>query len=99
MAGMTTPLMIATILSALNVVLLLGVAIVWGRNYQTFRTPLTLGLLCFAVIFLVENALAVYFFFSMGMLYTGSEAAQLTVLAMRGLQFVALVFITTVTVR
>lgn len=99
MAQMTSLLTVASALSALNVVLLLALLVVWGRNYRTFRTPLTLGLLGFAVVLLIENLVALFFFFDMGMLYAGSTLAQSTVLAMRALQFVALVFLTVVSMR
>ena len=89
----------ASALSGLNVVLLIALLVVWGRNYRTFRTRLTLGLIGFALVLLVENAVALFFFFDMGMLYAGSTAAQSTVLAMRALQCVALSSLTVVTVR
>lgn len=96
---MTIQLTAATALSGLNVLMLLSLAVVWLRNYRTFGSPMTLGLLGFAVVLLVENVVALYFFFSMGMLYSGSPVAQTTVLAMRCLQFIALVFLTYVTMR
>lgn len=46
----------------LNVVLLLGLSYVWGRNYLALRSKHTLGLLLFAVFLLGENALAAYYF-------------------------------------
>ncbi len=99
MAGMTDTMLYASVLSGVSVALLLGLAWVWLRNYRTFGSTLTLGLLAFAVVFLVENLVAIYFFFSMGMLYAGSEAAQTTVLVMRALQVVALGFLTYVTMK
>lgn len=99
MAAMTTQLTAATALSGLNVVMLLALAIVWLRNYRTFRSSMTLGLVGFALVLLVENIVALYFFFSMGMLYADSALAQTTVLAMRALQFVAVVFLTYVTMK
>lgn len=99
MAGMTGTMAYASALSAVSIALLLGLAWVWLRNYRTFGSTLTLGLLAFAVVLLVENAIAIYFFFSMGMLYAGSEAAQTTVLLMRGLQVLALGFLTYVTMK
>jgi hypothetical protein len=99
MAEPTTLMTVASALSGLNVLLLLVLVVVWGRNYRTFRTPLTLGLLGFALVLVVENAVALAFYFSMGMLYAGSATAQMAVLAMRALQFVALVFLTVVSLR
>ncbi|MFA1611000.1 hypothetical protein [Halobellus rubicundus] len=96
---MTPFLSVAAALSALNVLLLVALGVVWARNYRAFRTPLTLGLLGFAVVLAIENLVALSFFFSMGMLYTGSAAAQQAVLAMRALQFVAILFLTIVSMR
>lgn len=96
---MTQLLTFASALSVLNIVLLLIVSAVWARNYRTFKSPLTIGLLGFAVVLIVENLVALAFFFSMGMLYSGSAVAQQAVLAMRALQFVAIAFLTFVTLR
>lgn len=99
MATMAPTLMIASVLSGLNVLLLLALSAVWARNYRTFRTPLTLGLLAFAVVLLIENLLAIYFFFSMHMLYASDPGVHQTVAVLRVLQFVALVFLTYVTMK
>jgi len=99
MASMNTYLTVASALSGLNIILLLLLGRVWVRNYRQFRTPLTLGLLGFAAVLVVENLVALAFFFSMGMLYADSALAQAAVLAMRALQFVAVLFLTAVSMR
>ncbi len=96
---MTPILAVASALSGLNILLLLVLGTVWVQNYREFKTPLTLGLLGFAAVLVVENLVALSFFFSMGMLYANSGTAQLTVLLMRGLQFVAVLFLTIVSLR
>jgi len=90
---------VAAGLSAVSAVLLLVLTGVWIRNYRAFGTPMVAGLVAFGGVMLLENLVAVYFFFSMGMLYAGSPAAQQTVVVLRALQTVALVFLTAVTVR
>ncbi|MFB6088053.1 MAG: hypothetical protein ABEJ85_05980 [Haloarculaceae archaeon] len=90
---------IASTLSGLNALLLLALSVVWLRNYRTFRTNLILGLLAFGVVMLAENLVALWFYFDMAMLYSGSVAAQQTVVVLRGLQFLALVFLTYVTMQ
>jgi hypothetical protein len=92
-------LTVATTLAGLNVLLLASLCVVWLRNYRTFGSNLTLGLLAFAVVMLAENLLAVYYFFSMQMLYAGDASAQQAVLVLRALQFVALLFLTYVTMQ
>jgi len=96
---MTPILTIASVLSGLNIALLAVLLSVWWRNYREFGTPLTLGLVAFAVVLAVENVVAIGFFFSSGMLYAADAGAQTAVLAMRALQFVALAFLTYVTLR
>jgi hypothetical protein len=96
---MTPTLAIASALSGLNIALLVALVAVWWRNYRQFGTPLTLGLVAFALVLAVENVVAIGFFFSSGMLYAASASAQAAVLAMRALQFVALVALTYVTMR
>jgi hypothetical protein len=97
--AMSTLLVVASAFSAVNAVLLATLTAVWVRNYRTFKTPLTLGLVAFAVVMLLENATALYFFFSMNMLYSSAEVVHQVVAALRGLQFVALVFLTWVTMK
>jgi hypothetical protein len=97
--AMETTQLIATALSGLNGVLLLVLVSVWFRNYQTFGSRLTLGLVAFALALLVENALAVYFFFSAEALYGMGSTVQMAVIAMRVLQFVALAFLTYVSLE
>lgn len=96
MGTMTT---VGIALTVVNVVLLVVLTAVWLRNYRRFRTPLVLGLVAFGVVLLVENVLAVYYFLSMGMLFTTAPGVQTAVAALRGLQLLALGFLTYVTVK
>lgn len=89
----------ASVLAGVNIVFLAALSGVWLRNYRTFRTPLVLGLVAFSLVMLVENALALYFFFSMRSFYSGDPHVQQAVLVLRGLQLVALGFLTYVTMR
>ena len=96
---MTPSLTIASALAGLNIALLSALLVVWWRNYRAFGTPLTLGLVAFALVLAVENVVAIGFFLSSGMLYAVDPGAQTAVLAMRALQFVALAVLTYVTMR
>ena len=89
----------ATALAVVNVLLLAALTVVWVRNYRTFRTPLVAGLVAFGLVMLVENAAAVGFFLSTGMLYAGDPTAQQAVIVLRALQTIALVFLTYVTMQ
>ncbi len=88
----------ATLFAGLNVLLLLALTYVWVTNYRRFQTAITLGFLSFGVVLLIENLLAVYFFFEMVNFYTNTAAQQM-VLVLRFLEFVALTCLTWVIVR
>lgn len=90
---------IASGLAVVNIIFLALLTAVWVRNYLKFRTPLVLGLVAFGSVMLVENVVAIYFFFSMKMLYSGDPTVQQAVLVLRGLQLVALGFLTWVTMK
>ena len=89
----------AVALAGVNILLLALLTAVWTRNYRTFKTTLVLGLIAFAVAMLVENALALYFFFSMQSLYSGDPHVQQAVLVLRAVQLVALAVLTYVTLQ
>ena len=97
--AMTPQLMAASGLAAVNIAFLVALVVVWIRNYRAFRSTLALGLVAFGVAMFAENALAIYYFFSMKMLYSGDPGVQTAVLVLRGLQFVALGFLTYVTMQ
>lgn len=97
--AMGPALMAAIALAAVNSVMLVALSAVWVRNYRTFRSNLTLGLLAFGVVLLAENLMAVVFFFSMGMLYGASPLVGETVLVLRVLEFLAVGFLTYVTMQ
>lgn len=99
MAAMNAMTQVGIVLSGINVVLLLALTVVWLRNYRAFRTPLLLGLVAFGLVLLIENAVAIYYFFSMHMLFTSDPTVQTVVAVLRGLQFVALAFLTYVTMK
>lgn len=92
------------VFSVLNVVLLLGLGYVWGRNFFQFRSKHTLGLLVFAILLLAENALALYLFVFYHDLTVWINSAKLVpaiaqraMLALRILEFVGIAFLTWVT--
>lgn len=53
---------IALVASGLNVAMLAGLCVVWGRNYLTLRSKHPLGLLTFGALLLLENALSLYYY-------------------------------------
>jgi hypothetical protein len=97
----TNPLgMGAIALAGVNAALLLTLSGVWFRNYRRFESGMVLGLLVFSVALLVENLVAVYFFFNgMHMLYAPDPLVGNVVVVMRTLEFVAVAFLASVTLR
>lgn len=95
--AMGTMPMAAAALTAVNLLLLTVLGVIWARNYRTFRTNLILGLIAFAAVLFVENAVALYFYFSTSMLYASDSTVMTVVAVMRILQFVAIAFLTWVT--
>ena len=92
------------VFSALNVLFLLGLGYIWGRNFLRFRSKHTLGLLVFAVLLLAENALAVYFYVfdpTLAAWVTNAHAvpqpAQIAMTSLRVLEFAGVAFLTWVT--
>ena len=58
-----------------------------------------LGLLLFSLVFMLENVVAVYFFFAEEMLYGYEPIVHRVMLALRSLQFVALLSLVYVTLK
>jgi len=97
---MTSPLAIAAALSALSIVVLLVLAGVWVREYLSIGTPLVLGLVVFILVLLVENTVALSFYLvTMESLYVDDPFVRTLIAVLRSLQFVALLFLTYVSVR
>ncbi len=99
MASMELWLLAATGVSILNAVMLGTLTTVWVRNYRTFGTPMTAGLAAFGALLLAENLVAVYFYLSTRMLYSGDPVAQKTVVVLRTLELLAVGFLTYVTMQ
>lgn len=53
------------IVSAANVAILIGLIILYGRTYSSSRAPFTLGLIFFASLLLVQNAIGIYSYITM----------------------------------
>jgi hypothetical protein len=88
------------VLSAINSALLVILLTVWLRNYQRFRSTMVLGLVGFSAVLLLENLVAVFFFFrSMEMLYSSDPLVGQVVVTMRLLELLAIAFLTYVTVQ
>jgi len=88
------------VLSGINSALLVVLLSVWLRNYRKFGSTMVLGLVGFSAVLLLENLIAVFFFFrSMQMLYASDPLVGQVVVGMRLLELLAIAFLTYVTVQ
>ena len=74
-------------LSVVNIILILGLLYVYAKNLQKVKSGFTVGLFIFSLIFLVQNAVCLYFTGTMMPYYV--EGVQGYVLALTGLQTAA----------
>ena len=92
------------LLTVLNLLLLLGLAAVWGRNWWDLRSQHALGLFLFATLLIGENALGAYLFMLdptvsawVGNPELVPPPAQTAMAAFRVLEFGGLAFLSWVT--
>lgn len=99
MAGETLRLA-GMLLSAVNATLLIALLSIWLQNYRKFGSQMVLGLVGFSAVLLLENLIAIYFFFkSMEMLYSSDPLVGEVVVGMRLLELLAISFLTYVTAQ
>jgi len=100
---MTVWLDVARVAAAVNLGLLLLLGSVWLRGYRQHGAKHTLGLLVFAGFLLVENALWLYYYVLhpafVGWFVNAGTDVQLGMVALCGLELVALLFLTYITWR
>jgi len=56
---------ITTILTGISTILLLGLIYVYYKNLIKIKSNFTIGLLIFALLFLIQNIISLYFFITM----------------------------------
>lgn len=92
---------VARVAAGLNVVLLVGLSYVWGRNYRQLRSKHALGLLIFAGLLLAQNLLWLYLYNGnaelRGWLYMGAPLARQAVMGLCVLETGALSFLAWIT--
>jgi hypothetical protein len=60
----------SAIVSAANVAVLTALIILYGRTYSSSRAPFTLGLIFFASLLVVQNAIGIYSYVTMADFFT-----------------------------
>lgn len=84
----------ARVAAGLNILLLLAIIYVWGRNYLEIRSKHTLGSFVFAVFLLAENALALFYYLNPPQM---SLAAVQAMMILQILETVGIAFLVYVT--
>ncbi|MBS3142225.1 hypothetical protein J4464_02440 [Candidatus Woesearchaeota archaeon] len=56
---------LTTVVTAVNVLLIIALLNVYVRNMMKIRSGFTMGLFVFALLFLIENIVSLYFFVTM----------------------------------
>ena len=82
--------------AAISAVLLFGLIITYARMYKDTRAQFSLGLMIFALVLLVQNALAVYSFFTMSSLFGDPLPTYLLGINIAEVLGIAVLFRTTV---
>lgn len=81
-------------LAAVNIAILLAVLYVYMQNYLAMKARFTLGLIFFALLLLAENAVSLYFNYTMMKMFSPVETELLYI---KTLQTLALGFLAYVT--
>ncbi|MBL7055378.1 hypothetical protein ISS07_00520 [Candidatus Woesearchaeota archaeon] len=71
---MESVMTLTMVLTAVCVVLLMLLIGIYSKNLRKIRSPFTLGLLIFASLFLLQNLVSFYFFFTMMDYYVADVA-------------------------
>jgi predicted membrane protein len=71
----------AAVFSAVNVLLLIGLMVIYGNSFRKVRAEFTLGLLFFSSLFLVQNLLAVYSYAAMFMFFAAGAGPLVLAIA------------------
>ncbi|MFQ6011556.1 MAG: hypothetical protein ACE5KG_05235 [Nitrososphaerales archaeon] len=61
---------LSTVVTSLNIVVLLGLLFIYGQTFRTTKAPFTAGLIFFAVILILQNGVALFSFLMMTPFYT-----------------------------
>ena len=83
------------ILTGLNILLVLGLIFVYMKTLKKVKTSFTFGMLLFAILFLLQNTVAFYYYITMMPLYAmGNEWFAFTFSVSQTIAFIVLNYIT-----
>ena len=84
---MTMIMQLTTILTFVSIILLLALLWIYWQNYRKLKSGFTLGLITFALIFLIQNLMSFYYFATMMPYFV--DAVEIHVFLLSMLQSIA----------
>ncbi len=84
---MTMIMQLTTILTSVSILLLLALLWIYWQNYRKLKSGFTLGLITFALIFLIQNLMSFYYFATMMPYFV--DAVEMHVFLLSMLQSIA----------
>jgi len=73
---------ITTILTGISTLLLLGLIYVYYQNLRKIKSSFTVGLLIFAILFLTQNIISLYYFITMMSYYAPEVEVHVFILTL-----------------
>ncbi|MBI2110727.1 hypothetical protein HYT51_03020 [Candidatus Woesearchaeota archaeon] len=73
---------ITAILTSLSTIILIVLSFFYFKNMQKVKSKFTLGLLLFALLFLIQNLVSLYFYFTMMNYYAPEVSIHVFVLSL-----------------
>jgi len=84
-----------TILTGISVLLLLGLLYVYYKNLREIKSKFTIGLFVFALLFLIQNFISLYYYLTMMDYYSPEVEIHVFILAL--LQIIAFLILLKIT--
>ena len=73
---------ITTVLTGISTILLLGLIYVYYKNLKKIKSNFTIGLVIFAILFLIQNVVSLYYFITMMKYYAPEVEAHIFILTL-----------------
>ena len=75
-------MMYTGILTLLSIVLLVALLVIYSKNMRSLRSSFTVGLFVFALLFLIQNVVSAYYYWTMMSYYAPEVEIQVFVLSL-----------------
>ena len=73
---------VTTTLTGISILLLFGLLFVYYKNLKTARSKFTIGLFIFAVLFLIQNSVSLYYYLTMMAYYAPEVEVHVFILTL-----------------